>query len=121
MQEAGVTLNSEKCTFSQKSVEFLGHVVDHTGTSPDLDKLVTIQKVRTPGNISDIRRFLGMVNQLSKLFPNLAEEKQLLRELLVKDREWVWGHPQQKAFDRIKKLLTDPPSLRSKLGNRPFC
>ena len=109
LQAAGVTLNQEKCKFSQTSVRFLGHVVDHTGIQPDPEKIAAITHVRTPKNVGDIRRFLGMINQLSKFSPNLAEETQPLRELLSKERAWVWGEPQELAFRRLKKILMNAP------------
>ena len=81
MQEAGVTLNSEKCRFAQKSVKFLGHCIDGTGIRPDPEKVMAIQKVRVPTNVGNAQRFLGMVNQMGKVSPNLAESTQPLREL----------------------------------------
>jgi len=63
LQEAKATLNLEKCQFAQSRVNFLGHVIDRTGIRPDPDKVVAIQKVRTPANVGDVRRFLGMANQ----------------------------------------------------------
>ena len=111
LQVAGITLNQEKCKFSQTSVGFLGHVVDHTGIQPDPEKIAAITHVHTPKNVGDVRRFLGMINQLSKFSPNLAEETQPLRELLSKERAWVWGEPQELAFCRLKKILTNAPVL----------
>ena len=106
LQVAGVTLNSEKCRFSQKSISFLGHTINSHGIQPDPDKVIAIQKVRAPANVGDVRRFLGMVNQMSKFAPNLAEVTQPLRELLIKGNQWMWGEPQQRAFSRIKEILT---------------
>ena len=111
LQDAGVTLNSEKCQFSMESVKFLGHVTDSSGIRPDPDKVMVIQKVRAPANVGDIRRFLGMVNQMSKFTPNLAETTQPLRELLIKENQWVWGEPQRRAFQRVKEALTSTPVL----------
>ena len=56
LQEAGVTLNAEKCEFAQSSVKFLGHVIDASGIRPDPDKVIAIQKVRPPANVGDVRR-----------------------------------------------------------------
>ena len=64
LQATRVTLNQEECKFSQTSMRFLGHVVDHTGIQSDPGKVAAITKVRTPNNVGDIRRFLGMINQL---------------------------------------------------------
>lgn len=66
LSSLGMTLNSEKCTFAQSSVEFLGHVINSEGIKPDPNKVSAIVRFATPANVSDVRRFLGMVNQLSK-------------------------------------------------------
>ena len=85
--------------------------MDHTGIQPDPEKIAAITHVCTSKNVGDVRRFLGMINQLSKFSPNLAEETQPLRELLSKERAWVWGEPQELAFCRLKKILTNAPVL----------
>ena len=61
----------------------------------DPDKLSTFTNVKTPGNISDVWRSLGMFNQLSKFIPtcNLGDEMKLLRDLLQKDCPWMWERP----------------------------
>ena len=106
-----MTLNSAKCQFSWKSVKLLGHCVDHSGIRPDPDKVRAIQKVRAPANIAEIRRFLGVVNQMGNFAPNLAEVTQPHRELLKKGNQWTWDEPQQRAFTRVKEILTSSPVL----------
>ncbi len=54
---------------------------------------------------------MGMVNQLNKFTPNIAELSQPLRELLSTKRAWVWGSSQDAAFEAIKKELTQPTVL----------
>ena len=67
--------------------------------------------VPAPENVGDVRHFLGMVNQLSKFAPHLAETTKPLRELLVKGNAWVWEDTQRIAFTRIKETLTAAPIL----------
>ena len=52
-----------------------------------------------------------MVIQLSKFSDHLADMAKPLRELLLKDRTWVWGEAQQQAFNQIKKAITEIPIL----------
>ena len=111
LREAGLTLNKEKCRFSQKQVKFLGQVVDRDGIRPDPDKVRAIQNVAPPNNVSEIRRFLGMCNHLSKFSPNLAEKTKPLRELLNKGNHWAWDEPQQRAFTEVKEALVTSPVL----------
>ena len=97
--------------FSQRQVSFLGQVIDNTGIRPDPDKVKAIRSVLVPNNVGDVHRFLGSVNQLTKFIPNLADVTKPLRDLLVKNNQWVWGEPQQRAFNQIKELLTTSPVL----------
>ena len=111
IQDSGMTLNPEKCEFSRSRVKFLGHVVDKEGIRPDPDKIQGIVQTATPKDISDVRRFLGTVNQMSKFTPCLADSTRPLRELLERDSVWHWGDKQQRAFDSIKVQLTSAPVL----------
>ena len=111
LQAAGVTLNSEKCEFAKTRVEFLGHVIDPEGIRPDPDKISAIIQMTAPCNVSEVRRFLGMVNQLGKFSPCVSELTQPLRELLSYKRSWTWGSSQEEAFSQIKAELTKPTVL----------
>ena len=107
----GMTLNSSKCMFAQSSVNFLGHVIDSQGICPDPNKVSAIKYFGTPTNFSDVRRFLGMVNHLSKFSPDLATITQPMRELLVRDNVWIWGEPQERSFQKVKNMLSATPVL----------
>ena len=106
LEAAGVTLNKEKCSFSKHQVKFLGHIVDENGISADPEKMDAIRDMKAPTNITELRRFLGMANQLGKFSHNLAELSQPLRELLSKKNSWWWAPEQTSAFNRIKDELT---------------
>ena len=73
IQKSGVALNPEKCEFNKSSLTFLGHVVDKHGVHPDPQKTEAISNMKPPKNVTELRRFLGMVNQLGKISPQLAE------------------------------------------------
>eukprot|EP00731_Ephydatia_muelleri_P021134 Em0013g861a len=89
----------------------LGHIIDETGIRADPEKTAAIQNIEPPQTISELRRFLGMVNQLGKVSPNLAQITQPLRDLLKKARIWQWTEAQQQAFTGIKKELSQPTVL----------
>ena len=110
LSDLGMTLNAEKCIFAQTSVKFLGHVVDTQAIGPDPDKIEAVVQFATPTSVGEVRRFLGMVNQLSKFSPNLASHTQPLREL-EKDRTWIWEDAQRQAFEKVKQMLVASPVL----------
>ena len=64
-----------------------------------------------PTTMKELRHFLGMVNQLSKFMPHLAEMTKPLRDLLSKKNQWTWGHAQRQAFSSVKDTLTKNPAL----------
>ena len=79
---AGITLNLEKCEFSCKEIKFLGQLVDKQAIRADPNKVKAIQQMKEPKNVTELHRFLGMINQLGKFTPNLAENIKPLGELL---------------------------------------
>jgi hypothetical protein len=94
ISKAGVTLNVNKCVFSQPSVHFLGHIVDAQGIRPDPEKIKAVHSMPDPTNVSELRRFLGMANHLAKFIPDMAAITKQLRDLLSTRNAWSWEHPQ---------------------------
>ena len=58
-------------------------------------------RMEAPRSVSDLRKFLVLVIQLGKLFPDIAEVTQRLCELLSSKHAWFW-EPDQEAFASIK-------------------
>ena len=54
-------------------------------------------------SVTELHRFLGMVNQLGKFSPNIAELSHPLRELLSVKQAWLWG-PTQTGL--LKELIS---------------
>ncbi len=96
--------------FRKKSIKFLGHLINADGVRTDPDKTTAIVKMAEPKSVPELRRFLGMVNQMGK-FSSLAELTQPLRELLSSKVVWTWGSRQQEAFKNVKEELSKPTVL----------
>lgn len=56
-------------------------------------------------------QFLGMVNYVNKFIPKKSEILEPLNALLKEDVPFTWTDIQQRAFQKIKKLLTQAPTL----------
>ena len=111
LMKAHVTLNSEKCEFSKQKLKFAGYQISSKGIEVDKEKTEAIEKMERPQNVSDVRRFLGMVNHLQKFVENLAEKTKPLRDLLSTKNQWYWGPPQEEAFCKLKEDLSETPVL----------
>ncbi|UYV66978.1 K02A2.6-like, partial [Cordylochernes scorpioides] len=111
LQDSGLTLNKEKCIFSVKEIKFLGRLITERGVLPDPNKVQAIREFPSPSSISEVRRFLGMVNFTGKFIPDLSTILYPLNQLLVKRHDWRWDSAQEEAFEKVKKLLSTSPAL----------
>lgn len=80
-------------------------MVSAQGIAPDPEKVAAIQAMPAPEDVAGVRRLLGLVNHIGRFLPHVSEVTAPIRALLLKNSAWTWGHAQQSAFDRLKKLL----------------
>ena len=96
----------DKCEFDVEKLKFLGFLIDSSGVRADPDKIKAITDFPAPSNVTEVRRFLGLFNQVSKFVKNVSEETAPIRSLLRKEIEFVWGPEQDACFKRLKNFLT---------------
>ena len=89
IEDNGVTFNIEKCKFTKRKIQFLGHLISKGVIEADPSKVEAITQMEAPTKISELRRFLGVVNQMGKYLPNLAQTSEPLKDLLSKDTAWI--------------------------------
>ena len=54
LEEAGLTLNKEKCEFSQRQVKFLGQILSEDGIQSDLNKVAAIVQMKEPTTVKEM-------------------------------------------------------------------
>ena len=119
VRESGLKLNKNKCQFCKNSIVFLGHIISSEGIKVDPSKTDAITKMSVPQSLTELQRFLGMVNYLSKFIPNLAEVTAPLRVLLKKDVVFKLQKSQLDVIEKLKTLITSAPILKSFDSNLP--
>ena len=72
LERYGVQLKWPKCSFLQKQVQFLGHVIDAEGVHPSPEKVQAIVEAPSPATVTELRSFLGMLQYYGKFLPNLS-------------------------------------------------
>ncbi|XP_025263219.1 uncharacterized protein K02A2.6-like, partial [Camponotus floridanus] len=107
----GIKFNPKKCIFGTETISFLGHKFCHKGMSVSQEKIKAIKEIKDPTNKQSLQRALGMFNYMSKFIPNYSAICAPLRDLLKIDNEFVWTDSQRKAFQLLKKLITQAPVL----------
>ena len=108
---ASITLNKDKFVFAKPELPFVGYIVGQSGIKVDPKKLEAISKFPEPRNLTELRSFLGMVNQLGSFSPNISAAAGPLRELLSMKNVFLWSSSHNKSFEEVKRMLTEPPVL----------
>ncbi|KAI2644950.1 Transposon Ty3-I Gag-Pol polyprotein [Labeo rohita] len=112
LREHQLYLKAEKCSFHQKSVQFLGYIIDHHGVRMDEGKVVAVVAWPKPNSIKELQRFLGFANFYlrfikGKLSPaernyDIGNRELLAIKLALEEwRHWLEGanHPFQVITD----------------------
>ena len=107
--QAGLIFNSDKFQFAQDTVEFAGLEITENGVRPSRKFLKSIKDFPRPTNISEVRSFFGMVNQVSYAFA-MSETMKDFRHLLRKGSEFIWSEKLQEAFESAKEKIIEEVS-----------
>ena len=108
----GLRLNRDKCKIRQKEVPYVGHLLTNEGLKVDPQKVKAVSEMPEPTSKTDVKRFLGFVQFLSRFLPQLSTIDAPLRELEKTDVEFDWAPPQQQSFMKIKELVAQAPVLQ---------
>ena len=75
-----LTLNSEKCTFSQSEIRYLGYLISNGSLQPDPQRLTPLMEMPIPQDTPSLRRMLGLFSYYSRWVDHYSEKIQPLRE-----------------------------------------
>ena len=90
---------------------YAGYLVGVDGTKVDPEKISGITKFPKSGNLTDLRSFMGLVQQFSDFSAEIHEKALPLRDLLKPTNQFLWTMDHDKAFEDVKKALVSPPTL----------
>ena len=97
----GVTLNPTKFRFGQDEVEFAGFEITNQTVKPCKKYIRAISDFPTPQNLTDVRSWFGLINQVSYAF-SMADTMLPFRELLKPSKKFHWDESLEKAFQESK-------------------
>ena len=83
----------------------------YAGIRVDPDKTAAIKNMCTPKSVTDLRRFMGMVNHLGKFSSRIATISEPLRACFSTKNTWTWGPDQEHASSDVKEEFTKPTIL----------
>ena len=100
-----------KCSFFQRELEYLGHLVGAQGVRVNPAKVTAVEQFPRPKNVSELRSFLGLANYFRKFIRDYAKIAAPLTGQTGKNHILQWDGASDQAFKLVKKRLTEAPVL----------
>lgn len=100
----GIIFNPEKFVMGRESVEFVGFELTKEGIKPMEETLQSIRDFPTPTDITGVRSFFGLIQQVSYAF-TLTKPMAPFRELLKSSSRFYWDEVLQEMFDKAKEVI----------------
>ena len=100
----GIVLNPSKFKFGKMTVEFAGFEITPTTVRPCARYLEAIQHFPTPQNITDVRSWFGLINQVSYAFASAARMLPF-RNLLKPGNKFEWTPELDRIFQESKHII----------------
>ena len=107
-----ITVSLSKLEVGEK-IFFAGCVITGDGVYPDPAKTQAIRDFPQPRNVTDLRSFLGLAQQLGHYHPDLSHMTAPLRPLLRTNIAWVWLPEHTEAMERTKAALVSSTVLKA--------
>ncbi|XP_059068640.1 uncharacterized protein LOC131859116 [Cryptomeria japonica] len=112
LQENQLYAKLSKCTFFQKEVQYLGHIISAKGIAVDPAKIKAISEWPTPKNVHEVRSFMGLAGYYRKFVMNFSRITHPITSLQRKGKRFEWSEKCQAAFELLKEKLTAVPILK---------
>jgi hypothetical protein len=100
-----------KCTFAQREIHYLGHVISEKGVATDPMKIEAIVQWPTPQNVKELQSFLGLAGYYRKFVRYFGVIAKPLTDLLKKGTVFVWTAVHDKSFAALQSALCNSPVL----------
>ena len=96
----------EKISFYGNKWIVLGHIVSSKGIEVDKPKIELIANLPTPKFVKDVRSFLKHAGFYKRFIKDFSIISKSLCNLLTKKNVFEWTEQCEKAFVKLKNLLT---------------
>ncbi|CAA7059450.1 unnamed protein product [Microthlaspi erraticum] len=120
LREQKLFAKLSKCSFWQREMGFLGHIVSAEGVSVDPAKIEAIRDWPRPSSATEIRSFLGLAGYYRRFVKGFATMAQPMTKLTGKDVPFIWSAECEESFSQLKEMLTTTPVLALPEPGKPY-
>ncbi|KAG1136414.1 hypothetical protein G6F37_011734 [Rhizopus arrhizus] len=124
IDEAKLIINTKKCLFNRKELNFLGFNISAKGILPAAKKVQAIMDWPIPTNVQQVRQFIGLAQHYRRFIKDFAGIAAPLTDLTkgtgAKCRAIEWNEECQKSFELIKKKMSSAPVLMNPDMSKAF-
>ncbi|KAH9716155.1 hypothetical protein KPL71_021360 [Citrus sinensis] len=118
--DTNLVLNWEKCHFMVNQGIVLGHVISKKGIEVDKSKIDLIRSLPPPTSVREVRSFLGHAGFYRRFIKDFSKIALPLCNLLQKDATFDFNEECQRAFKKLKEVLTSAPVIQPLNWDLPF-
>jgi hypothetical protein len=114
LAKAGASIDLGKSRFLATEIEFLGHIIDRTGSRRLERNLSAVTNFPQPTTKNQLLRFIGLASYLRSNMPTaFAEHERRLRRVVPKPgfSQIIWTDDAHEAFQLIKDSMTQVTRL----------
>nr|GEX38195.1 DNA-directed DNA polymerase [Tanacetum cinerariifolium] len=118
--DTNLCLNWEKSHFMVKEDNVLGHKISKNRIDVDRAKVDVIAKLPHPTTVKGVWSFLGHVGFYRRFIQDFSKISRPMTHLLEKNTPFIFSEDCIKAFQTLKKRLTEAPILIAPNWDLPF-
>ena len=100
-----------KCSFFQKEIHYLGHIISGEGISVDPEKVKAIEDWPIPKNVHEVHSFMGLVRYYRRFVEGFSNIAKPITTLQRKGIRYEWTNECDATFAELKRLLTSATIL----------
>ena len=119
LQEQQFYAKLSKCEFGLTEMLYLGHIIGVDGVRVHEEKIRAIKDWLEPRNVTKLRGFIGIYTYYRKFVKSFSQLVAPLTDLTRKGA-FSWSDTMQRAFDRLKEVMSSCSVLVLPDFSQPF-